>query len=253
MKTEANPSEPQRQSGASHHQFESLSAVLPLLNESSSFRSTVSTLVRDNGDCLKEILVVICERTLPQSIRAYEESSEEHPGMLRLLRQSRPRLGGAFQEGITQACGSHILLMFCDLESDPAGVAGMVSVARSHPCSVVSASRWLVGGVFEGYSPCKLVANYFFQMFFRSLYFARVTDFTFGFRLYPASVLRRFRWRQVDHSFVFESILAPIRAGIPILEVPAVWRARTENAGQSTFSTYLSYVPVGFRMRCQKL
>jgi hypothetical protein len=117
--------------------------------------------------------------------------------------------------------------MYSDGESDPLTLGGLITEAQRHPASIVSASRWLRQGSFHAYPAWKLVANYLFQRLFACVYRRVVTDFTFGYRLYPQAVLKSMAFEEVGHAFVFESIVKPIRLGVEVREIPATWRKRS--------------------------
>lgn len=229
--------------------FGSLSVIVPLLNEVRAFRHTIERLMESHSVIIREVLVVVCQRTSSESLREYWSMQCKYPLHLVLLHQKRPKLGGALLEGIEASRGTHTLIMFSDLESDPSDVCALVAMARHHPRAIVSASRWLDGGVFVGYNPCKLVLNYFLQMYLGALFASQITDFSFGFRIYPTAVLNAFSWRQLDHSFVIESLLIPVLGGVSVVEVPATWQRRSEGAGQSGFRAYWSYIGVSLSIR----
>jgi len=133
--------------------------------------------------------------------------------------------------------------MFADLESDPHVVAALVSAAEVEPSSIISASRWLKKRSFVGYGPGKLILNYCFQRICALVCQYKLTDFTYGFRLYPSSILKNHHWEETDHAFVMESILKPLLDGVPVREVAAVWTARREGTRRSRFRQYLQYIP----------
>ena len=136
--------------------FENVSILLPTLNETFSFRQTVQ-IIMDECDPkdICEMIAIVCERTTPESLAAIEESkaaAEEKRIPLRLLYQKLPYAGGALQDGIAAARGSHILMMAPDLETDPHNVRDFIREGKRYPDDMITASRWLEGAGFEGYS-----------------------------------------------------------------------------------------------------
>jgi len=203
----------------------SLSILVPTIDESESLRETVETLMGDpelNPDIL-EIILVTCDRTSDDTLNTCQELEAAHDYRVCRVTQQLPRLGGAFRSGIARARGTHILTMFADLESDPRLVPWLVSESKAFPDSIISASRWMRGGGFRDYGSFKLVSNYLFQRICGFGSRAKVSDFTYGFRLYPAAVLKEIPWKETDHAFVVEAILRPHFQNIPIREVAAVW------------------------------
>ena len=230
--------------------FEAATIILPVVTETTSLQRTVDIILRDvNREDLKELLIVVCERTTAEALVVIEKLRQEVGGLVVVLHQTRPFWGGAVRDGFEAARGSHILMMSSDLETDPTEVAHLIAAARQHPGSIVSTSRWLPGGAFHGYSRIKLVCNWLFQRFFALLFLTRLSDLTFAFRILPARLVQAIRWEEVRHPFSLECILKPLRLGVPVSEIPTVWRARVEGKSQNTFFRNFAYFRTGFKVR----
>jgi glycosyltransferase involved in cell wall biosynthesis len=227
-----------------------LSVLVPTINESNSLRETVETLIGDQGlnSDILEIILVTCDETLESTLKTCQELEAAHEARIYRVTQRLPRLGGAFRSGMATARGTHIVTMFADLESDPRLVPTLVSESKAFPGAVISASRWIKGGGFEDYGSFKLVLNYLFQRICGFGCRAKVSDYTYGFRIYPSRVLKTIPWRETDHAFVVESILRPYFHGVPIREVAAVWSPRKEGIRRFRFWQYIRYVPTVCRV-----
>jgi glycosyltransferase involved in cell wall biosynthesis len=160
--------------------FESASVVLPVINEVRLLYQTIDTIFEYAGESIREVIIIVCHKTTAESLSACKELGERYAGQIRVIRQRLPFLGGALQEGIPAARGSHVIVMFSDGESDPRSVGDLISEARKNPEAIISASRWLKGNSFEGYPAVKTLLNYLFQKAFSLLYWKNITDFTFG-------------------------------------------------------------------------
>jgi hypothetical protein len=57
------------------------------------------------------------------------------------------------------------------------------------------------------------------------------------------------RWEDLRHSFLFETLVKPLRLDVPVIEIPSVWRARTEGASQNTFFRNFEYFKIGWQTR----
>ncbi len=147
------------------------------------------------------------------------------------------------------ARGSHVIMMASDLETDPDLVPEMIRESKARPGTVITATRWRSGDSFQGYGPAKVIGNWIFQQFFRVLYWSRLSDFTFGYRLFPTSLVKAINWKELRHPFLFETILKPLRLGIPVKEISTSWSARDEGKSQNVFSSYFKYFWVGIRCR----
>src|SRR5262249_8233202 len=148
--------------------------------------------------------------------------------------------------------GSHVVMMASDLETDPNLVRVFADEARQVPERIVTGTRWVKGGGFEGYNPLKRLLNYVFQKFFSLLYDVNLTDMTYGYRIFPSALVKSIWWEELRHAFLFETLLKPLRLGVKVKEIPAVWSVRKEGESQNTFFRNFEYFPIGLKVRFYK-
>lgn len=228
--------------------FESLSVVLPALEETTSLTHTVEVLVADLRDDLAQILIVVCDRTTSEAMKHAEAAVAKYPELVSVHWQDLPFFGGAVQKAFEVSTGSHTILMASDLETRPEDAKVLVAAAKQHPTSVITASRWKGGG-FKGYNPVKLVANWLFQRIFALLYWTNLSDMTFGYRILPTHLTKEIAWQELRHPFVLETIVKPLRLGVPAVEVPTSWTARVEGESVNPFMRNFEYFRPGIRTR----
>lgn len=233
--------------------FKNISILLPTLNETFSFRQTVEIILEEcDLQDICEIIAIVCERTEKASLNAIEESkifSEKNNIPLQILYQTRPYAGGALQDGIMAARGSHILMMAPDLETDPHNVKDFISNGKRYPNDMITASRWLRKGSFQGYHKVKFILNLIFQKFFAWFYHVKLTDITFAYRLAPAKLLQSIKWEELKHPFFLETALKPIRLGVKIHEIPSQWSARQEGKSQNSLLQTFKYLRIAFKVK----
>ena len=229
--------------------FESATVILPVMNETAALEETVRIIVRDVADRLKEIVIVVCDRTLPESMAAIDRLRQRHGQLVVVHRQTLPYLGGAMREAFAAARGSHAIMMASDLETDPNDVKSLIAEAEKNPAAIIAASRWLKGGSFEGYSKVKLFCNWIFQVLFSRLYGTRLTDMTYAYRIYPTKLMQSIRWEELRHPFLFEALVKPLRLGVQVIEIPSTWRTRTEGQSQNAFLRNFVYFRTGLKTR----
>ena len=232
-----------------HVGFQSLSIILPVINETISLERTVEIVLRDARDSIAEIIIVICAKTTPEAREVIDSLSVRYPKLVIVHSQSLPFLGGALREAFELARGTHTALMASDLETNPDELAQMIAASKARPDAIIQASRWRKGGSFTGYSPLKLVLNRIFQMSFSVLYGARLTDMTFGYRIYPTRIIQSIAWEELRHPFLLECLVKPMRLGTPVVEVTSVWTARIEGESQNTFFRNFVYFRTGLKTR----
>jgi len=229
--------------------FQSVSIILPVMDETISLTKTVEIILQESIADIEELIIVVCDRTSDGSMAAIASLKERLGELLVLHHQKLPFVGGAIREGFDLARGSHVIMMASDLETDPVAVANLIGESKRHPSAIIATSRWLKGGNFTGYGRVKLIANWLFQRFFSILYHTRLTDMTFAYRLFPTRVLRSIKWEELKHPLFFETVIKPIRLGVEIIEIPTTWKARTEGQSHNSFLRNLAYFKIGFRVR----
>lgn len=236
--------------------FESVSILLPTLNETFSFIQTVDIILEecDHRD-IKEFIAIVCDRTSQESldsIKYAKETSEKNGVPLKILWQDLPFAGGAVRDGMDSAEGSHTIMMAPDLETDPRLVKRFIEMAKINPDDMITASRWIDGGSFEGYSRTKNIMNLIFQRVFAIFYGVELTDISFGYRIAPTALFQSISWEETGHPFFLETALKPIRLGIKIHEIPSRWKSREEGSSQNDLVRTFKYLRIAFKVRFQK-
>lgn len=237
-------------------EFSNISILLPTLNETFSFTQTVKIILDEcRKEDIKEFIAIVCERTEKSSLASIKKAkmmAEEHGIPLRILYQTLPYAGGAVRDGMTAATGSHILMMAPDLETDPHTVKTFIKMAKKYPNDMITASRWIKKGSFQGYQKTKYVLNWIFQKIFSAFYHVKLTDITFGYRLAPTELFQSVRWEEVKHPFFLETCLKPICLGVRIHEIPSGWTARQEGESQNSLLQTFKYLSIAVRVRFEK-
>ncbi len=224
--------------------------IITAIDETWSLRETVDTLLRENADAIHEIMVGIAPHTTPACRVVVAELESAHPGIVRHHEQRMlPGAGGANRECFPLMRSPWVLLMAADLETHPGTAAEMIERASVGDVDIIATSRWLGGGRFGDYSPPKRACNWLFQWMFSTLYGVRLTDMTFGFRLYRARELCRYAWRETGHAFFFEALVTPLRCGARVAEVRTNWRRRREGTTHMPATEYLRYFRIGLSTR----
>ena len=229
--------------------FESATILITVMDETVSLEETARIVLRDVKDRVAEFLIVVCKRTTPEAMATVERLSKSLGSLVRVHTQTLPFLGGAIREGFDLARGSHVVMMASDLETDPNEVKNLIANAETHPSAIITTSRWRAGTTFEGYSKIKLVCNWIFQKFFAALYCVRLSDMTFGYRIFPTKLVQSIRWEELRHAFLFETLVKPLRLGVEVIEIPCGWKARPEGRSWNSFFLNFVYFRTGLRTR----
>jgi len=234
--------------------FDSVSVILPVLDETASLARTVEIILRDVKDRVKELLIVVCGKTTPEAMATIRRLQEELGDLVVVVHQQLPFLGGALRDAFDVARGSHAIMMASDMETNPSDVKRLIEEAEKMPWGIVTASRWRRGGSFHGYPKIKLACNWIFQHSLSLLYWTKLTDMTYGYRILPTKLARAIRWEELRHPFNLESAVKPLRLGVPFVEIPSAWRQRIEGQSSNRFLCNFAYFCVGLKTRfaCKK-
>lgn len=225
------------------------SVILPVINETFSLTETVHQIERDCSADVRQYLIVVCSKTTAESMEICNGLKESDPSRYSVHHQTLPFLGGAIREAFDLTQTSHVVMMASDLETDPGDVKQLISTAKEHPEAIVTASRWLEEGSFEGYDPLKLRLNSIFQKLLSFVYGTQLSDMTYGYRIFPTWLVKSITWEELRHPFLLETLLKPLRLGVPIYEIPSKWSARAEGESQNTFFRNFEYFRTALKIR----
>jgi dolichol-phosphate mannosyltransferase len=227
-----------------------VSIIMPVMDETASLRQTIQILREEVASDLHEILCVVSRFSTKESISVCRELESSWPEVVKVREQERPFLGGALQDAFAWATGSHILLMASDLETDPYTAKRLIAEARQG-WDIVATTRWKEGGGFQGYNPAKFVFNWMFQKIVGSLYRTKLSDLTFGYRIYRTETLRGLTWSEFRHPFLLECLLRPLLRGVTTTELPVRWEPRPEGESHNPFWRNFLYFRIALRLRFQ--
>jgi glycosyltransferase involved in cell wall biosynthesis len=236
------------------NKFTSVSIVIPALNETFLLRQTFEIILSTcNKTDIKEIVIVLCDRSTTDCIKTAEQLKKDYNSYpVKIYFQVKPFIGAAYQEVFDFSEGSHIIMAAADMDMDPYAISKFIEKSKVSPDSIILASRWIPGGNFHGYNKIKLVLNYIFQKMLNVIFFTTLTDMTYGFRLYPAKLMKSIVWEESKHPFFLETCLKPLKLGSKFIEVPAVWNVRTEGTSAISLWKCFKYIKTVFHIRFMK-
>ena len=231
----------------------SLTILLPVIDEYISLKKTIKILEKENSKFnIFYIFIIHPKKSLGKSINLCKEYIYRDPIKFSLLFQKEKLLGGAYIDGINASKGSHILIMSSDLETDPYHVKTMINESIKNTNKIICTSRWLIKNSFKDYGLIKTSLNKIFQILVKFCFNYNLTDYTFGFRLYPSQCLKNHNWQMRNHSFFLEIILQPLKKGYGTIELSAKWNRRDEGVSNNKAIYYLSYFKVIILFLLQK-
>jgi len=225
-----------------------LSVVVTVYSETFSIDETVNILLGRDRNYIKEILLLTSPRASEETFGICKAWVAKDPRVKLVVQKNNPGIGWAYREGMEAATGNFVALMAGDLETEPAAVDRMVQKIVETGCDGVIPNRWLPGGGFTNYDPLKLVLNWVFQKMFKVLFWTRLGDFTFGFKILSREITRAIAWEGTLHEVCIETTLKPLKAGFYLEQVPTVWVGRQEGRSVNPLLRNFRYLKMGLRI-----
>lgn len=226
---------------------------MPVIDETWSLEKTINEIEKKSSKYTNKYLITISKKkTHKKSIRIIKFLKKKYKKKIKIIYQTKPFLGGALLTAIKHIKSSHFVLMASDLETNPKFFHKLCDSSRKFKNEIFVATRWGTSNSFKGYSFIKLLLNKIFQIFFSKLFNTKLTDLTFGYRIYPSYVIKNLKLKELKHPILFESIIVPIKLGIKITELKSNWKSREEGRSHNLFITNFLYFRTGMRVLLTK-
>jgi dolichol-phosphate mannosyltransferase len=156
-----------------------------------------------------------------------------------LHRPVKDGLGGALVAGFRRALESGaglVVQMDADFSHDPASLPDLIAASRQ--ADLVIGSRYVAGGGVQDWGAFRRVLSRGGSLYSAAVLGLPQRDLTGGFKCWRAEALGRIDLDSVGsagYSFQVELTWRAVRAGLTVVEVPIVFRERTE--GRSKMSS----------------
>ena len=135
--------------------------------------------------------------------------------------------GSAYRQGFNLVKGTHVLMIDSDGEMDLNSIPEMIDIVNNTNADVVIGSRYMNGGGITGeYPPLKRILNRYFQYIFRILFWTKISDLTYGFKLLKADILNDLHLEAKYQNIGAETTLKPIKLGLKVEQTPVIHRSR---------------------------
>ncbi len=215
--------------------------IVLAFNEVESLASTISEIQLSLGSRDFEIVISTSRNGTLDCQKTAEQLALKYPNVSCHF-QVRPYVAAAVLEVAKELDSDFIIYMSADGETPAEAIPRMLEKQKSTNADIISASRWISGGSFSNYGGLKYLISLLAQQFCRVAYFSKLTEFTYGFRLYKSGILKNYEFLEQKHPFFLETLLVPIRAGHIIYEIPVQWQSRTEGDSVANIQTLISYL-----------
>ena len=205
-----------------------ISVVTPVFNEVKSLRPLFESLHKLIGDNLYEIIIVYHPNSNEDCKDTLYSLSIEYDKLITISQNlNETGNGSAYRQGFNLVKGTHVLMIDSDGEMDLNSIPKMINVVNNTNADVVIGSRYMNGGGIVGaYPPLKRILNIIFQHIFRLLFWTKVSDLTYGFKLLKVDILNDLHLESKYQNIGAETTLKPIKLGLKIEQTPAIHRSR---------------------------
>jgi dolichol-phosphate mannosyltransferase len=212
--------------------------IMPTYNEAANLENVAGHLLRT----VKGVDVLVVDDSSPDGTGELADRLASVDARIHVLHRSEKEgLGRAYLAGFAwaRAAGYDVVVEMDADGSHPAETlpAMLDALAGNMPRpGLVIGSRWIRGGSVQNWPRRRLFLSRSANIYARIALGMPVYDITAGFRAYPIDVVTKLATDVDSHgySFQIEMALRVFEAGLPIVEVPIVFRER--EAGSSKMS-----------------
>lgn len=224
--------------------------ILPVIDEVISLKKTIKIILGQNKKNIDRIkLILNKKKTTQKSAKLCEKITNNNRRIFEIIYQKKPNLGGAMIDAFnSEIKSSHTIMMSSDLETDPLLLKKMIKQSILHPNSIITATRWTDKSIFQDYGILKKILNFIFQKIFSKLYRTNCNDLTYGYRIFPTKLVKKISWQRFDHSFLFESLIKPLKLNINVIQVTSSWKKRIEGKSHNNIVNYIWYFYIGIKV-----
>ena len=219
--------------------FSGLTVLMLATNERSLFRETLHAVIDVCGASdLYEIVVVLLSAHCPAAEVCAEYGDRLRGVRLRTYIQKNRDKILFFSEVPFLAKSSHFVIMGSDMEMSPYSLADMLKIVKKNPETIVCASKWSAGSDVVGYGCFHRISNIMVNQAAARIIGKRYRDLFSIFQIYPKSVFDRMRFGNMK-TLLFEYTLKPVACGEEYVEIPTIYRKRTENRANTNLPLFI--------------
>ncbi len=199
-----------------------ISVVIPCLDEAESV-----------GDCVRKALNGIAASGLSGEVVVVDNGSTDGSAELaaaagaRVVHEPRKGYGSAYLRGFKEARGRYFVMGDADNTYDFEDVPRFVEPLHERGCDIVVGTR-LKGEILPGSMPWshRWIGNPIITTLIKILFQTRISDAYCGMRAFTREAYDRKQMRSTGMEFALESIVAALRLGFKMEEIPIVYHPR---------------------------
>ena len=218
-----------------------LSVVISALNEEKTVQSVLRKVlgIFDKHSIDGEI-VFMDNHSTDTTGKLADDVAKEDKRVRVIHRINRPNkdLGSSLREGFTNAKGTYLLIMDCDLSHSPEEIPNLLK--HKNEADIIIGSRYVKGGKAE-MTLKRAVISKSFNFLTKNLLGTNVKDITTGFKLYKKKVIDSLNLESTGFGLHVEIFLKAINKGYTAKEVPIAYLRADKKSTLNYRKQFMSY------------
>ncbi|MBI3044307.1 MAG: glycosyltransferase [Betaproteobacteria bacterium] len=210
------------------------SVVLPTYNEAGNIVSLVEEILRNFPPDVDPEILVVDDDSPDKTCEVARKAFQANPNVRVILRTEDRGFAKSIRAGIELATGEWIIVMDSDFVHDPAEIPRMLHVACVY--DIVSGSRFCAGGNMQDRT--HYLASLAYNWFLRAVLRTQLQDNLGGYFSMKRETMLSLPLDDIFYGYgeyFFRLLYFAQRRGLKIVEIPAIYRARTYGASKSNF------------------
>lgn len=205
------------------------SLVIPAHNEEGNIHQLMEEITKEfkKEKFSYEIIIVDDNSTDKTGVIADELAKKD--SHIKVVHRTPPGgFGRAIKDGLKAASGETITLVMGDLSDDPHDIIKLIKKSKEG-YDIVYGSRFIKGGVLEGYPTAKIILNRGFNILTQMLFQIKHKDITNAFKTYKKSLIDKIGVYNIKSDHFDITAELPIKAHklkAKSIEVPVTWHGR---------------------------
>ena len=213
--------------------------IIPTYNE----KENIKILIPLTFSVLPNVFIVVVDDSSPDGTGvAVAELQKKYPNLSLISRAEKNGLGQAYISAFSQVLEdkdvTNVIMMDADLSLQPKYLPEMIK--RSRDYGVVTGSRYVDGSKIVGWKLWRRVLSFFGNFYCRVIIGMPIRDYTCGFNVIRAEILRKIDFSKMDmsgYAFIIELKYLLYKAGATFFETPIVFVERI--GGESKIASHI--------------
>ncbi len=213
--------------------------IIPTYNESQNIERLVAEIFK----VLPSVFVMVTDDNSPDgTAKKVQDLQFKYHNLSLFLREKKEGLGKAyidsFRKVLSDKTVDRIIMMDADFSHNPVFLPRMVELSQQN--DVVIGSRYVSGGIMEGWELWRRMLSRFGNEYCKFITGMPVYDCTGGFNVINTNVLRKIDFYKFDlsgYAFIMQLKFLLWRAGASFKETPILFKNRI--GGESKISSHI--------------